>query len=191
MCFLPLKSSHYPSRPVPVPELFCKYPTRPVPKSKTPTRRTLPLASGLFSPQLEVRPHWQGTRKGDVAGQVKLFCSISFIRCKNSNLDILDFIIGRAWFFPLLGFLCKLEKHYKKHFVWLRLLWFPIPASRSPSEFLTCHIWDRLKLFQFTIDRSPDTAKNIRMNYIHPMCRRPPSITFFQLHEDKSSKRFE
>ena len=41
MCFLPLKSSHYPSRPVPVPELFGKYPTRPVPKSKTPTRRTL------------------------------------------------------------------------------------------------------------------------------------------------------
>ena len=41
MCFLPLKSSHYPSRPVPVPELFGKYPTRPVPKPKTPTRRTL------------------------------------------------------------------------------------------------------------------------------------------------------
>ena len=41
MCFLPLKSSHYPSRPVPVPELFGKYPTRPVPKSKTPTRQTL------------------------------------------------------------------------------------------------------------------------------------------------------
>ena len=31
-CFLPLKLSQYPSRPVPVPELFCKYPTRPVPK---------------------------------------------------------------------------------------------------------------------------------------------------------------
>ena len=43
MCFLPLKSSHYPSRPVPVPELFGKYPTRPVPKSKTPTRQTLVL----------------------------------------------------------------------------------------------------------------------------------------------------
>ena len=42
MCFLPLKSSHYPSRPFPVPELFGKYPTRPVPKSKTPTRQTLP-----------------------------------------------------------------------------------------------------------------------------------------------------
>ena len=41
MCFLPLKSSHYPSRPVPVPELFGKYLTRPVPKSKTPTRLTL------------------------------------------------------------------------------------------------------------------------------------------------------
>ena len=41
MCFLPLKSSHYPSRPLPVPELFGKYPTRPVPKSKTPTRQTL------------------------------------------------------------------------------------------------------------------------------------------------------
>ena len=41
MCFLPLKSSHYPSRPIPVPELFGKYPTRPVPKPKTPTRRTL------------------------------------------------------------------------------------------------------------------------------------------------------
>ena len=40
MCFLPLKSSHYPSWPVPVPELFGKYPTRPVPKSKTPTRQT-------------------------------------------------------------------------------------------------------------------------------------------------------
>ena len=45
MCFLPLKSSHYPSRPVPVPELFGKYPTRPVPKSKTPTRQTLDLTS--------------------------------------------------------------------------------------------------------------------------------------------------
>ena len=32
MCFLPLKLSHYPSRPVPIPELFCNYPTRPVPK---------------------------------------------------------------------------------------------------------------------------------------------------------------
>ena len=41
MHFLPLKFSHYPSQPVPVPELFFKYPTRPVPKSKTPTRRTL------------------------------------------------------------------------------------------------------------------------------------------------------
>ena len=41
MCFLPLKSSHYPSRPVPVPDLFGKYPTRTVPKSKTPTRQTL------------------------------------------------------------------------------------------------------------------------------------------------------
>ena len=40
-CFLPLKFSHYPSRPVPVSELFGKYPTRPVPKSKTPTRQTL------------------------------------------------------------------------------------------------------------------------------------------------------
>ena len=39
MCFLPLKSSHYPSRPVPVPELFGKYLTRPIPKSKTPTCR--------------------------------------------------------------------------------------------------------------------------------------------------------
>ena len=39
--FLPLKFSHYPSRPVLVPELFWKYPTCPVPKSKTPTRRTL------------------------------------------------------------------------------------------------------------------------------------------------------
>ena len=43
MCFLPLKSSHYPSRPVTVPELFGKYPTRPVPKSKTPTRRSLDI----------------------------------------------------------------------------------------------------------------------------------------------------
>ena len=41
MRFLPLKFSHYPSRPVPVPELFCKYLTRTVPKSKTSTRRTL------------------------------------------------------------------------------------------------------------------------------------------------------
>ena len=47
MCFLPLKSSHYPSRPVPVPELFGKYPTRPVPKSKTPTRQTLYLTQVL------------------------------------------------------------------------------------------------------------------------------------------------
>ena len=30
MCFLPLKLSHYPSRPVPIPELFCNHPTRPV-----------------------------------------------------------------------------------------------------------------------------------------------------------------
>ena len=52
MCFLPLKSSHYPSRPVPVPELFGKYPTRPVPKSKTPTRRT------LFFIQFEKRVIW-------------------------------------------------------------------------------------------------------------------------------------
>ena len=41
MCFLPLKFFHYPSQPVPIPELFGKYPTRPVPKSKTPTRRAL------------------------------------------------------------------------------------------------------------------------------------------------------
>ena len=41
MYFLPLKFSQYPSRSVPVPELFGKYPTRPVPKSKTPTRQTL------------------------------------------------------------------------------------------------------------------------------------------------------
>ena len=47
--FLPLKFYHYPSLPVPVPELFCKYPTRPVPKSKTPTRQTLAMFS---SPQL-------------------------------------------------------------------------------------------------------------------------------------------
>ena len=49
MCFLPLKSSHYPSRPVPVPELFGKYPTRPIPKSKTPTRRTLPVIQVFFA----------------------------------------------------------------------------------------------------------------------------------------------
>ena len=49
MCFLPLKSSHYPSRPVPVPELFGKYPTRPVPKSKTPTRQTLVVGTKLKS----------------------------------------------------------------------------------------------------------------------------------------------
>ena len=48
MCFLPLKFSHYPSWPVPVPKLFGKYPTRPVPKSKTPTRRTLILGGSLF-----------------------------------------------------------------------------------------------------------------------------------------------
>ena len=47
MCFLPLKSSHYQSRPVPVPELFGKYPTRPVPKSKTPTRQTLAKMTSL------------------------------------------------------------------------------------------------------------------------------------------------
>ena len=46
MCFLPLKSSHNPSRPVPVPELFGKYPTRPVPKSKTPTHQTLVVGWG-------------------------------------------------------------------------------------------------------------------------------------------------
>ena len=40
MRFLP---SHYPSRPVPVPELFCKYPTRPIPKFKNPTRQALPI----------------------------------------------------------------------------------------------------------------------------------------------------
>ena len=49
MCFLPLKSSHYPSRPVPVPELFGKYLTRPVLKSKTPTRQTL-----VKSPKLNI-----------------------------------------------------------------------------------------------------------------------------------------
>ena len=48
ICFLPLNFSHYLSRPVPVPELFCKYPTRPVPKSKTPTRRTLPKIHGIL-----------------------------------------------------------------------------------------------------------------------------------------------
>ena len=47
MCFLPLKSSHYPSRPVPIPEFFGKYPTRPVPKSKTPTRRALMMTFDL------------------------------------------------------------------------------------------------------------------------------------------------
>ena len=31
------------SLPVLVPELFGKYPTHPVPKSKTPTRQTLPV----------------------------------------------------------------------------------------------------------------------------------------------------
>ena len=47
MCFLLLKFSHNPSRPVPVPELFGKYPTRPIPKSKTPTRQT--LTQGVIS----------------------------------------------------------------------------------------------------------------------------------------------
>ena len=51
MCFLPLKSSHYPSRPVPVPELFGKYPTRPVPKSKTPTRQTLSTTFAIYHDQ--------------------------------------------------------------------------------------------------------------------------------------------
>ena len=50
MCFLPLKPSHYPSRPVLVPELFGKYPTRPVPKSKTPTRQTLDKGSTSAKP---------------------------------------------------------------------------------------------------------------------------------------------
>ena len=55
MCFLPLKSSHYPSRPVPVPELFGKYPTRPVPKSKTPTRQTLLIKHTFLWPYLAPR----------------------------------------------------------------------------------------------------------------------------------------
>ena len=53
MCFLPLKSSHYPSRPVPVPELFGKYPTRPVPKSKTPTRQSLVETKPTFNNTLD------------------------------------------------------------------------------------------------------------------------------------------
>ena len=52
---MPLKFSHYPSRPVPVPELFGKYPTRPVPKSKTPTRRTLVMASTCSLTQVSQR----------------------------------------------------------------------------------------------------------------------------------------
>ena len=57
MCFLPLKSSHYPSRPVPVPELFGKYPTRPVPKSKTPTRQTLVPSSSQAVINLSTSGH--------------------------------------------------------------------------------------------------------------------------------------
>ena len=53
MCFLPLKSSHYLSRPVPVPELFDKYPTRPVPKSKTPTRQTLVMGQTWMTEKKE------------------------------------------------------------------------------------------------------------------------------------------
>ena len=59
MCFLPLKFSHYPSRPVLVPELFGKYLTRPVPKSKTLTRQTLVIIQA--EPQ-----ETQGTQGGGV-----------------------------------------------------------------------------------------------------------------------------
>ena len=57
---LPLKFSHNPSRPVPVPEVFGKYLTRPVPKSKTPTRRTLLVVfyqanDFLFTPGTECK----------------------------------------------------------------------------------------------------------------------------------------
>ena len=43
------------SLPVPVPKLFGKYPTRPVPKSKTPTRRTLVMASTCSLTQVSQR----------------------------------------------------------------------------------------------------------------------------------------
>ena len=45
--YVTLKSSHYLSRPVPVPELFGKYLTRPAPKSETSTRRALIIVVGL------------------------------------------------------------------------------------------------------------------------------------------------
>ena len=97
-------------------------------------------------------------------------------------VDILDFIIGGAWFFPLLWFLCKLEKQCKKHFVWLRIFWFTISASRVPFEFLTWHRYlGSTKTFPIYYWSKPNTAKKSRMNYIHPivMWRRQPSITFF------------
>ena len=37
ICFFPVKFSYYLSRPVPVPELFCKYPTRPEVKNLYPS----------------------------------------------------------------------------------------------------------------------------------------------------------
>ena len=45
MWFLALKFSHYPSRPVPLPELFVTTRPDPVPKSKTTTRQSLPVWS--------------------------------------------------------------------------------------------------------------------------------------------------
>ena len=47
MWFLALKFSHYPSRPVPLPELFVTTRPDPVPKSKTTTRQSLVLSVRL------------------------------------------------------------------------------------------------------------------------------------------------
>ena len=55
MWFLALKFSHYPSRPVPLPELFVTTRPDPVPKSKTTTRQSLQLRQ-TFLPQ-EIH-HW-------------------------------------------------------------------------------------------------------------------------------------
>ena len=49
MWFLALKFSHYPSRPVPLPELFVTTRPDPIPKSKTTTRQSLDVDSEDFS----------------------------------------------------------------------------------------------------------------------------------------------
>ena len=53
--FRPSKFSNYPSRPVPLPEVFVTTRPDPVPKSKTTTRQSL-LLSGGFLYQWSLRP---------------------------------------------------------------------------------------------------------------------------------------